>query len=106
MIQHGWVADAGERAASAKSTPSSGNSTGVGRLQRPFRAWPRYHVLSALTAIVFAGGLAAGFAGPAVATECPAGAPIPHGLIGDTWRTVDRRRAAISGIVRVALAAD
>ena len=57
-------------------------------------------ITGALTAIVFAGGLAAGFAGPAAATECPAGAPIPHGLIGDTWRTVDRHQAAISGIVK------
>ena len=57
-------------------------------------------ITGALTSIVFAGGLAAGFAGPAAATECPAGAPVPYGLIGDTWRTVDRHQAAISGIVK------
>jgi len=36
--------------------------------------------------IVFAGGLASGFVGPAAAAECPAGGPVPYGLIGDTWR--------------------
>ena len=35
-------------------------------------------ITSALTAIVFAGGLA-GFAGPAAATECPAGGPFRTG---------------------------
>jgi hypothetical protein len=38
----------------------------------------------ALSAIVFAAALAAGFAGPAAAAECP-GAPVPYGLIGNTW---------------------
>ncbi len=47
---------------------------------------------------MFAGGLAAGFAGPAAATECPAGAPVPFGLIGNTWRTVDRYQAG--GVVK------
>jgi hypothetical protein len=55
-------------------------------------------ITGALTAIVFAGGLAAGFAGPAAAAECPAGAPVPYGLIGDTWRTVDRYQAG--GVVK------
>jgi len=57
-------------------------------------------IRGALTAIVFVGGLAAGFARPAAATECPAGSPVTFGLIGDTWRTVDRHQAAISGIVK------
>ncbi len=54
----------------------------------------------AVTAILFAGGLVAGFAGPAAATECPAGTPVPYGLIGDTWRTVDRHQYQAGGIVK------
>jgi hypothetical protein len=37
-----------------------------------------------LTAVVYATGLAAGLTGPAGAAECP-GAPVPYGLIGNTW---------------------